>query len=458
MNKIKGIILSLVAVGAVLIPLSASAAWYSPIYNLGSNIFSAIESIFQPRVVQILGNTTPIAGTTYTLAGPGLNSTVTSRNLNSFTIPQTGYRIQTSDLGSIVYFTIEPGNSQRQEIVSCTGVTQAGGSSLATLTGCLRGLAPIYPYTASTTYAFTHSAGVAVVISNPPQLFNLYAAKDNNETITGDWKVPAPAGSSSIANKFYADSLSFAGSPPLSETVAGLGIGATQLEMMTGTATSTYGTSTYQNILQAKYANATSSATTTVPITKTNGKLSQGFLDLTQDFTFSGTSTFTGANMNVSSTANFSGKVNLSASTTIPTSTIPRLAFKTVTSTSDFSIGTTTFTNVTGATTTLTTSGNTKVLIIFSGDFSHTTPGSYTSFDVKIDGTVLAGGSYGILRLETSTINYRVNASFSKVTGTLSAGTHTFQLIMATQAATSTLDGNPSNGAAWSFTTMEVYN
>lgn len=149
---------------------------------------------------------TPIAGQTYTLAGSGVSSSDTSITLTSFTITQTGYEIQDSDMSDVFYLTLEPGSRSRQEIVSCTTVTQNAGDT-ATLSGCERGLQPFSPYASSTDYAFAHSGGSTLIFSNPPQLYNQAAFKDNDETITGAWLFPTPLSSDSAATKAYVDSV-----------------------------------------------------------------------------------------------------------------------------------------------------------------------------------------------------------------------------------------------------------
>lgn len=128
----------------------------------------------------------PIAGVTYNLSGNGVTAAATSITLQSLTLSQTGQELVDSDFSDTFYVTLEPGHRTKQEIVSCTTVTQSAGTT-AVLSGCTRGLSPITPYTASTTLAFTHAGGSTVIFSDPPQLFNQYAAKANDETITGQW-------------------------------------------------------------------------------------------------------------------------------------------------------------------------------------------------------------------------------------------------------------------------------
>lgn len=149
---------------------------------------------------------TPIAGQTYTLAGSGISSAETSFTLTSFTITQTGYRIQDSDMSDTFYVTFEPGSRSRQEIASCTTVTQ-NSDGTATISGCTRGLLPISPYTASTSLQFAHAGGSTVIFSDPPQLFNQAGFKDNDETITGSWLFPTPLSDYNAATKAYVDTL-----------------------------------------------------------------------------------------------------------------------------------------------------------------------------------------------------------------------------------------------------------
>jgi hypothetical protein len=54
-------------------------------------------------------------------------------------------------------------------------------------------MSPIPPYTASTTLQFSHAGGSQVIFSDPPQLFNRYAAKDNAELITAAWRASSTA-------------------------------------------------------------------------------------------------------------------------------------------------------------------------------------------------------------------------------------------------------------------------
>lgn len=244
-----------------------------------------------------------IAGVTYALSGSGVSASASSIILSSFTIPQTGQKIQDSDLSATFYVTLEPGNRSRQEIVSCTTVTQ-NANDTATLSGCSRGLAPITPYTASSTLRFSHGGGTQVIFSNPPQQQNQFAAKANNETITGQWTFDTfpltPSNSTSTIN------------------VAGISQLATGAQIAASTATSTNGTNA-PLVIPSVLATSTYNAQTApnrLVVTDSSGALDTDFL---------GTTTITfGANLSLSGTATSTfGTASTSSFTTAFTWTKP---------------------------------------------------------------------------------------------------------------------------------------
>lgn len=235
-----------------------------------------IEQAQFPHESVTLGSTLPIAGNTYNLAGSGIGSTETSITLTSFTIKQTGQKILDADMSTTFYATIEPGSNTKQEIIGCTTVVQ-NGNNTATFSGCSRGLSPISPYTASTTLSFVHAGGSQVILSDPPQLFNQYTAKDNNEVITGLWTVPTPVSASGIVNKSYADGLSFGGVATATESSTGFSELATKLEQASSTILGGTGGPV---VLQARYATSTynSSGSLQVVVTKNNNKIDDNFI------------------------------------------------------------------------------------------------------------------------------------------------------------------------------------
>ena len=257
------------------------------------------------------GGTTPISGSTYNLAGAGVSSSATSIILSSFTITQTGHEILTADLGDKFYITIEPGNKARQEIVSCTTVTQSASSATATLSGCTRGLKPYGSYGEDSNYKFSHAGGSQVILSDPPHLFNLYTAKANNETVDGFWDFTylpsssvAPTSTSQFVTKIYVDNSSNQGAATSTESVAGISELATANE----TASSTSWNILEPHVIQSQYATSTplyscddsgTAGAKCVVVGESDGKLNQSWLDLSEGYTFSGNVGFTGSRVDM---------------------------------------------------------------------------------------------------------------------------------------------------------------
>lgn len=256
----------------------------------------------QPEEVLGGSGTLPVAGVTYSLAGSGVTASATSITLSSLTIPQTGYPLQDSDFSTTFYITFEPGNTKRQEISSCTTVTQ-NGNGTATLSGCSRGLLPFTPFTASSTYAFSHAGGTSVIFSDPPQLFNEFASKSNTETINQIWTFTVhPESSSSLGlptstyqyvTKQYADNLSNQGAATSTESNAGV----VELGTLTEIASSTdYGVN-MPLVLQAKYATSTPYADSIGAgyscVTENDGNISADCLPTSESIIWTGESTYT---------------------------------------------------------------------------------------------------------------------------------------------------------------------
>lgn len=249
-------------------------------------------AVVQPPAQEITYGAAPqfVAGTTYNLSGGGIGSSATSITLQSFTIPQTGQELATADLiggvGDKFYITIEPGSRTKQEIVSCTAVSQSLSDTTATLSGCTRGLSPITPYTASTTLAFSHAGGSQVIVSNPPQLYDSIIDYVDAATVAG--AVDASLTAKGILEVASAQEAA-------STTATGGGSTSAPLALTTTLSTSTYNAAT---------------AGLKVVMTQNDGKIDNNFLNFStttsigafpvwqvgkqkQIITTTGTSTFT---------------------------------------------------------------------------------------------------------------------------------------------------------------------
>lgn len=249
----------------------------------------------------LAGNFNTTGGGTYNLQAT-ITSSQTTINLSSFTEPQSNIPYTMSYLNSsIEYATIAPQTSQ-SEFVSFTGITQNSDGS-ATLTGVQRGLDRSYPYTASSTLALPHAGQSRFILSNPPQVYNSYGALTNANT----WSAVNTFGSTTpptydadpvwgnfttqvFADVAYVNSVVAGGAANASETVKGIVQLATAAQAALGTS---LGSTAARLAIPNSLATSTpyNSGSNVVPVTGTNEKLSQLFLDLTQGFTFSATTT-----------------------------------------------------------------------------------------------------------------------------------------------------------------------
>ncbi len=229
-----------------------------------------------------------------------LSSSMTS---SQATIPvssvttKDGHTITMGDLGSKVFFTVEPG-ANKEELIMCTSLSSTTWGS------CTRGLAFFgTSTTAVSANRKTHSAGSVVVMSNVHYVYDELVDKDSDETIAGVKTytsspiVPSPTTGSQAANKSYVDNGLQQGGATSTESVVGIVQLGTQAEMAAGT----FDANSPQ-VISTKYASSTRDvATTTVIVTDENGYLKQEKLNLTEDFAFStttqATSTITRANI-----------------------------------------------------------------------------------------------------------------------------------------------------------------
>lgn len=325
---------------------------------VGFGIFSVFNVEPEQPAEQPLGAISTVGGQNYYLYGGGVGSSDTSITLTEFDVPISGANLTMSNFGDIGYVTIEPGSTSRQEFVSFTGITQ-NADGTATLTGVTRGLMPISPYTASSTFQKAHPGGSVVVISNPPQLYDAAVFAANDESITGTYtfssttpptydSVPsnhssgaAVISTAEFASLAYVNQVATSGAADASETVEGIVELATATEAASTTASGTLA----RLVLPASISTSTGaqSGGPWVVISSAAGKIAQAFIDLTEAFTvtgawiFNSTATFNDTTT-VAATSSFTGPLHtfsndvrgtesiqlLTASTTITGATTPQ--------------------------------------------------------------------------------------------------------------------------------------
>ena len=177
-----------------------------------------------------------IQGVKYKLAGSGITATATTIILQSFKLPDGSTNITTAMTGGTGYLTLEPGTS-KEENVSFTTVTQ-NADGTATLTGVVRGLNFVAPYTTSSALRLAHAGGTIAIMSNSAPFYNELSGKDNDETITGVWtftnpNIPlmtaysAPTSDLQLASKKYVDDIASGGTASVDRIIPAATAGAT---------------------------------------------------------------------------------------------------------------------------------------------------------------------------------------------------------------------------------------
>lgn len=278
---------------------------------VGSALVSAVllvggifagEKIYQPEATQSFGSFSPVQGQTYTLQGAGVTATQNTIPLASFTTPD-GRAITMSMFGAIGYGTLEPNTTSKIEDITFSGITQ-NTNGTAILTGVTRGNDFVTPYAATPSLAKAHAGGSYFILSNTAGFYGqqfLFANNAASSTATITFSNTAPpfyypgpglqstgtfnATTSEFASVAYVNGVVAAGAANATAAVKGIVQLATAVQAAAGTALGSTGASL---VAPNSLFNATQSATTIVPVTNTSGKISQLFLDLTADFSFSG--------------------------------------------------------------------------------------------------------------------------------------------------------------------------
>jgi hypothetical protein len=227
------------------------------------------------------------------LSGAGATIGDTSITLVSFTDP-SGNVLAMTDFGTKGYGTIEPNNGSQQESFTFTGLT-VNGNGTTTLSGVYSVLFKV-PYTQSSGLTLSHPGGVNVIISNTPAFYDDLTGKNNDETVTGKWTFPGdninrPTASVDTNSATATDFVTFG---QLSRTALASAVPMTP--SLTGYAllSTTALVATQPVVLGTNEVSATSGANKVVRA-GSGGKIDQGFLDLTQAYTWTGTQVFTGS-------------------------------------------------------------------------------------------------------------------------------------------------------------------
>lgn len=250
---------------------------------------------------QSFGSFTPVESIPFSVAKTVLptDNTIT---LSSFTTPD-GRNLTMSNFGYIGYGTLDPNNITRLESITFSGITNNANGTV-TLTGVTRGNDFVSPYAASSTLAQTHLVGSSFILSNTAGFYGnefLFANNAGTSSVGLVMSSTSPPNYDAdpiwgnfstqvLADVSYVNSVVAGGAANASETVKGIVQLATAAQAALGTS---LGSTASRLAIPNSLATSTpyNSGSNVVPVTGINEKLSQLFLDLTQAFTFSATTT-----------------------------------------------------------------------------------------------------------------------------------------------------------------------
>jgi hypothetical protein len=271
---------------------------YEGSYEQNIRLLSALEekeklgsSPFQPSGISVNIREDLVAGA---------SRTATTLNIDSM-ITLDGHRLTFSDFNSTIAYAKLDQGSDNEEIISFTGITD--NTTYYTLTGCNWGY-DFYRNATSTANYKRHYAGSPIIITNDWHFVDTnYVSLNSAQTISGVKTfsaspiVPTPtaAQTTAAASVEYVGSVANQGAATSSESLGGISELATQTEM----ASSTDLGANRPLVMQAKYATSTPSTGTGnyAVITESDKKINQSFLDLTEEWAITGTSTLSKANI-----------------------------------------------------------------------------------------------------------------------------------------------------------------
>ena len=304
-----------------------------PIFKQLITVLTSISVVLGTMGGPVLGTQLAVGGKVYYLSGAGVSASASTIGLTKFEIAGATQKLRMADFGDLGCGTIDPGNATKQEFISFTGVTQ-NSDGTATLSGVSRGLAPISPYTSSTTLQKAHAGGSQFVISNsPPCFYEGYANRTSSTTITARWtydvypeiSIGDATTSKQIITKSYADNLANNDAATSTESNGGI----VELATRTEVASTTASTAAKPLVLQAQHGTSTPGINITaaggqgetyIVVSEDDGKINQSWLDLTENYTWSGAQVFNTASSTFSGSLNLSGGItasgNLNASGT----------------------------------------------------------------------------------------------------------------------------------------------
>ena len=251
---------------------------------------------FQQPVQAPLGATIPkVVAVFETSLASKITSSATSMTLVSGT-DKAG-----NPLSGYICFVLDEGTASEEFV--------CGTASSTSVTGMIRGIDPVDGDLEVASLKKEHRRGASVKVTNYPQLAILSRILNGDETLPNALEYATSVSTSTLAgnNQYlasvdYVNSVSYSGAPDADEDTKGIVEQATRSELGSGVSS---GDTSAPLFVPNQYFSTSSSATTSVVVTKSNGKINQNFWDLTEDFTWSGEHTFNGTTTLATTTINY---------------------------------------------------------------------------------------------------------------------------------------------------------
>ncbi len=187
-----------------------------------------------------------------------------------------------------VCFTIDEGTTVVEDV--------CGTANGTAITGLTRGISPLTGTSSIASLMFQHGKGASVKVTDSPQIIINSRILNGNESLPNPIRYDLSISTSTIASNSgnlasvgLVLGTALQGAPTATTTLPGVVQIGTTAQIAAGTGMS----GLYTLVPAGSMFNQTSSANTLIPVTNSSGKLSQGFLDLTTNFTFTGVFTTT---------------------------------------------------------------------------------------------------------------------------------------------------------------------
>jgi hypothetical protein len=198
---------------------------------------------------------------------------------------ENGYTIS-----GLTCFTLDEGTASVEDVCGT-----ASGTAISSLT---RGVNSLYGTSSLASLKKEHRRGATVKITNSPQIAIVSRILNGDETLPNPIKYESTISTSTLfangqylASVNYVNGVALQGAPLATTTLQGLVQAGTANQISSSVQNGSTGAVLFA---PGNLFASSSSANILIPVTQSNGKLNQNFLDLTQNWTFSGSVSFTG--------------------------------------------------------------------------------------------------------------------------------------------------------------------